>query len=108
MDTITQFTRGCPPPEPENPAVRQACQSRQFCSLAQNHKGFLIFCPGVKGLGFKGKWRPVGFHKGMHCTNFKNIHLNVSNREMQIIFKFECDADYSKPSKARNVPLIQS
>lgn len=103
MDAITQFTRGCPPPEPENSVVRQ------FWSLAQNHKGFLIFCPGVKRLGFKGKWRPVVFHKGTHCTNFKNIHLNVSNGEMQITFKFERDADYSKPSKAKNVvPLIKS
>lgn len=103
MDAITQFTRACPLPEPDNSVVRQ------FCSLAQNHKGFLIFCPGVKRLGFKGKWRPVVFHKGTHCTNFENIHLNVSNGEMQITFKFEHDADYSKPFKAKNVvPLIKS
>lgn len=55
MDTVTQFTGNHPPSEPENSAVRQACQSGQLCSLTQNHKGFLIICLGVMELGFKGK-----------------------------------------------------
>lgn len=80
METITQFTGSCPPLEPENPAVSQACQSRQLCSLTQNHKGFLIISLAVMGLGFKGKWRPVGFHKGILCASFRNIRMFLTGK----------------------------
>lgn len=52
MDRVTQFIESCPPPEPENTADRQAFQSRQLCSLTRNHKGFVVICLGVMGVGF--------------------------------------------------------
>lgn len=49
------------------------------------------------------EWRPMLFHKGIHYTNFRNTHLNVSNKDTQITSKFECDADYGETSMTKNI-----
>lgn len=106
MDTITLLTRvcsrlfsGCFKPlhldrhvKADSSAVWHRVTRIVSC-FAQVWRGWICMC----------EWRPMLFHKGINCSNFRNTYLNVIYISLLKTFTFECDAYYSKTSKAKNV-----